>query len=110
MVDVNTKMPTPSERMEARIKKVADINRVPGVRVEPADDDMRRLLKHPTAGGFRAEGPIEWPNDTFTFRRLKEGSIKLIEEEKNKNGEGEEKPHEEKPHGRHANKSHTSEE
>jgi hypothetical protein len=35
------------------------------------------LLKHPTAGGFRAEGDIEWPNDTFTFRRLKEGSIRL---------------------------------
>jgi hypothetical protein len=58
----------------------------PGVRVVPAsgdgwtDDDMRRLLRHPTAGGFRAEGDIEWPNDTFTFRRLKEGSIKLSEQ------------------------------
>jgi hypothetical protein len=40
---------------------------------------MRRLLRHPTAGGFREEGDIEWPNDTFTFRRLKEGSIKLSE-------------------------------
>jgi hypothetical protein len=61
---------------------------VPGIRVEPADDDMRRLLKHPTAGGFRAEGDIEWPNDTFTFRRLKEGSIKLSEQKQ----QDEEKP------------------
>jgi hypothetical protein len=59
---------------------------VPGVRVEPADGegftaaDMRKLLRHPTAGGFRAEGDIEWPNDTFTFRRLKDGSIKLSEQ------------------------------
>jgi hypothetical protein len=64
----------------ARIQK---LNQVPGVRVEPAGgegftaDDMRRLLKHPKAGGFRSEGDIEWPNDTFTFRRLKEGSITL---------------------------------
>jgi hypothetical protein len=53
------------------------MKKVAGIRVEPANDDMRRLLKHPRAGGFRSEGSIEWPDDTFTKRRLKEGSIKL---------------------------------
>jgi hypothetical protein len=64
------------------------MKRVEGIRVVPADgegftaDGMRRLLKHPTAGGFRSEGDIEWPNDTFTKKRLKEGSVKLAEQKK----------------------------
>jgi hypothetical protein len=41
---------------------------------------MRRLLKHPRAGGFRSEGSIEWPDDTFTRRRLRDGDVKLVEE------------------------------
>jgi hypothetical protein len=51
----------------------------PGVRVEPANDTMRRLLKHPSAGGFRASGSVEWPNDRFTKRRLLDHSIQLVE-------------------------------
>jgi hypothetical protein len=79
---------TPGELMKARIKRVRDMAKVEGVRVVPSsgegftEEQMRRLLKHPTAGGFRSEGSIEWPNDTFTKRRLREGSIKLAEEKK----------------------------
>ena len=71
--------------MRARIQRVRDMAKVPGVRVMPnggegfTADDMRRLLKHPSAGPFRAEGDIEWPLDTYTQRRLAEGSIKLSE-------------------------------
>jgi hypothetical protein len=43
---------------------------------------MRRILKHPTAGVFRSTGPTEWPMDTYTHRRLEDGSITLDEEEK----------------------------
>jgi hypothetical protein len=74
---------------------------VPGVRLEPADGDgftaadMRKLLKHPTAGGFRPEGDIEWPNDTFTFRRLKEGSVKLSENPQQQPTEEQQPPTEE---------------
>jgi hypothetical protein len=66
------------------------MKKVDGVRVVPADgegftaDDMRRLLKHPSAGGFRSSGDIEWPNDTFTKRRLREGSVKLVEGQPNR--------------------------
>ena len=42
----------------------------PGIRVVPRNDDMRRVLKHPTSGGFRASGGATWPNDRFTKRRL----------------------------------------
>jgi hypothetical protein len=82
----------------ARIQK---FNQVPGVRVEPAGgegftaDDMRRLLKHPKAGGFRSEGDIEWPNDTFTHRRLKEGSIKLVKSPEKQ--EAASPPHDKRP-------------
>jgi hypothetical protein len=79
MVNVKTEVMTPGQRMKARIQKVKTAKKVEGVRVEPANDDMRRLLKHPSAGGFRSVGDIEWPNDTFTKRRLREGSIKLAE-------------------------------
>jgi hypothetical protein len=88
MVKVNNKLMTPGERAKARLARVKEMAKVPGVRVVPADcpgvkaEDMRRLLKHPSAGGFRSEGSIEWPFDTFTKRRLREGSIKLVEEKK----------------------------
>ena len=49
----------------------------PGVRVVPKDDEMRRLLKHPVAGAFREEGGMEWPDDDFTFRRLRDGDVTL---------------------------------
>jgi hypothetical protein len=52
------------------------------VRVVPANDDLRRLLKHPNGMPFRSEGSVEWPLDKFTQRRLREGSIKLADEKK----------------------------
>ncbi|HEY2245778.1 MAG TPA: hypothetical protein VGH47_16435, partial [Xanthobacteraceae bacterium] len=51
----------------------------PGIRVEPRDDDMRRLLKHPNGARFRPEGSIEWPDDQFTNRRIRDGSVKVVE-------------------------------
>ena len=83
MVDVNTKVAPPAAfvtRNQAKMARLREINQRPGVRVEPANEDMRRLLKHPKAGGFRSEGSLEWPNDTFTQRRLRDGDIKLEEQ------------------------------
>ena len=79
MVSVTTKVLTQSERARERLNRIHQVRHQPGIRVVPADDDMRRLLKHPRAGGFRSEGSIEWPNDNFTRRRLREGSVKLAE-------------------------------
>jgi hypothetical protein len=45
------------------------------VRVNPRDDEMRKILKHPAYGGFLSEGSVEWPLDQFTKRRLSDGSI-----------------------------------
>jgi hypothetical protein len=86
MVDIKPTVVLPGQGRRQRLARIQKLREVPGVRVVPADgdgftaDDMRRLLKHPRAGGFRAEGSIEWPNDIYTFRRLREGSIKLEEE------------------------------
>jgi hypothetical protein len=86
MANVNLTVARPGQARRDRMARIQKLNEVPGVRVVPASgegftaEDMRRLLKHPKAGGFRSEGDIEWPNDTYTFRRLKEGSIKLADQ------------------------------
>jgi hypothetical protein len=45
------------------------------MKVFPKNEDVRRVLYHPTAGKFRAEGPADWPDDEFTNRRIKDGDI-----------------------------------
>jgi hypothetical protein len=52
-----------------------------GLRVVP-QDKYRKVLKHPKAGGFAAEGGKEWPNDRFTKRRIADGSVTREEEKK----------------------------
>jgi hypothetical protein len=72
---------------------IAAARPVTTVRVVPSDDAMRRLLAHPSAGRFRAQGAATWPKDRYTNRRLAEGSIKL-------ESEGDKpKPHQ--PHQQH---------
>jgi|SoiMetStandDraft_5_1073268.scaffolds.fasta_scaffold212023_2 hypothetical protein len=60
------------------------------MKVLPKNDQVRKLLKHPVAKGFRAEGPADWPNDSFTARRIADGDVTVVEEQK------ETKPQEEK--------------
>jgi hypothetical protein len=54
--------------------------------VVPAREELRNSLRHvPTGRRFRAEGSVEWPMDSFTVRRLRDGDIKIVtaeEEEK----------------------------
>ena len=38
------------------------------VQVTPTNDDYRRVLKHPRAGGFPKSGSAAWPLDRFTER------------------------------------------
>ena len=94
MVAINTTIQMPTDRARARMARLRQLHTRPGVRVEPAGDptgrnqwtaeDMRRLLKHPKAGGFRSEGSIEWPDDDFTRRRIREGSLKGAEQKDEK--------------------------
>jgi hypothetical protein len=49
------------------------------MQVTPKNDDIRRILAHPTSGKFRAEGSSEWPDDAFTNRRIADGDITKVE-------------------------------
>ena len=92
MVNVAIKVQTPGQRMRERVERLNKIKVRPGIRVEPANDDMRRLLAHPKAGRFRSEGSMEWPDDTFTHRRLRDGDIKRAEKAKPKQPEAPKQP------------------
>ena len=50
------------------------------VRVEPANEALRHVLRHPNGMAFRASGTVEWPWDRFTQRRLRDGSIRVVEQ------------------------------
>jgi hypothetical protein len=65
----------------ARLQAIAKEKQMPRVRVVPADDTMRRILKHPRGMAFRSSGSVEWPFDKFTQRRLADGSV-LLEDKK----------------------------
>jgi len=48
------------------------------VRVNPRDEELRKVLKHPKNGKtFNPTGSVEWPLDQFTKRRLRDGSVTL---------------------------------
>ncbi len=69
-------------RMNERLEKMREASKAAQktVRVTPENDAMRRLLKHPHAGGFPKEGTAEWPDDRFTKRRIADGDITREEE------------------------------
>jgi hypothetical protein len=53
------------------------------MKVNPKNDEMRKLLKHPQGGiAFPGEGAADWPDDSFTARRVADGDITLVEENK----------------------------
>jgi hypothetical protein len=62
---------------KARFAAVQQSHAIPGVRVLPKNDDMRRILKHPRGMRFRSTGSVEWPDDSFTQRRLADGDITI---------------------------------
>jgi hypothetical protein len=49
------------------------------VKVTPKNDTIRKLIKHPTAGPFRTEGSSDWPDDSFTARRIADGDVTVEE-------------------------------
>jgi hypothetical protein len=66
-----------------RLQAIKDANKIPAVRVVPVDEAKRAVLVHlPTGRRFRPEGSMEWPMDRFTSRRLADGDIKIVVEER----------------------------
>lgn len=60
--------------LRQRVQKLAKAAPT-GVRVIPAKEEYRTVLKHPHGGGFPATGSAEWPDDRFTKRRLADGPV-----------------------------------
>ena len=69
------------------------------VKVLPKNDTIRKLIKHPVGGPFRAEGAMDWPDDSFTARRVADGDVTLEQQAKTEQpeqAEQAERPHAEK--------------
>jgi hypothetical protein len=83
MADQQQQKPEPSERKKRRLARIALVKsqtQTPRVRVVPKNDELRKVLKHPTTGmAFRESGSVEWPHDTFTKRRIRDGDITIEE-------------------------------
>ena len=65
------------EARKARLRKIAPQRQ--RVRVLPANEDFRQVLKHPSGLRFPEQGSVEWPLDKFTRKRLAEGDITIEE-------------------------------
>jgi hypothetical protein len=82
-IDVNAELKRRQELRQQKMKNVSQ--KIPLVKVVPASDSMRRMLKHPDAATqFGKTGGVEWPMDQFTQRRLREGAIQLEDAEEQK--------------------------
>jgi hypothetical protein len=87
MMKVTSKVALRGLRQRERMQKLAEAA-PPGIRVVPAKDEYRAVLKHPKSGGFAATGSAEWPDDRFTKRRLADGSVTRESAPKAKRDEG----------------------
>jgi hypothetical protein len=99
MVNVTSRTPSTlrGQNQQAKLARVAR-KLPPPVKVDPRDDDVRKYIKHlPSGRGFPASGPALWPNDNFTARRLRDGSVKLAKED-NKKDEKPKAPHSRSQH------------
>lgn len=87
MVDVRTETKTQSDPVnprtairEARQRRLRVISqgRAATTKVFAANETMREVLRHPSGGRFRdsIDQGVEWPNDSFTMRRIADGSVR----------------------------------
>jgi len=64
---------------EAREKRLRLIDGPPTtVKVYAANESVRATMRHSSGTRFKAElnQSVEWPNDSFTFRRIRDGSVR----------------------------------
>lgn len=71
---VTSKVALRGLRHRERVQKLAEAA-PSGVRVVPAKEEYRKVLKHPKGAAFPETGSVEWPDDRFTKRRLADGSV-----------------------------------
>src|SRR6266699_1102512 len=51
------------------------------INVQPTSDTIRDILRHVPSGLGFSENPegTAWPNDAFTWRRIRDGDIEVVE-------------------------------
>jgi hypothetical protein len=65
-----------AQARQARLARIRAMAPDQTVRVNPRDESIRKLLRHPLRSrGFPSTGSVEWPLDTFTRRRLRDGDV-----------------------------------
>lgn len=79
-VNTETQRENPRKALRAARQahlKLASAQR-PTAKVYAANEEMRRVLRHPNGLRFRAEldQAVEWPHDSFTARRIADGSVR----------------------------------
>lgn len=75
------------------------------VRVVPANEAMRKALKHPSTGmpfGESMSDSVEWPNDQFTKRRIRDGDVKRVDDQQQGEQPQGDQPQGEQPQGEQA--------
>lgn len=79
-VRTQTKIDPRASRREARQRRMHLVTdgRPATVKVYPANDVIRQTLRHSSGVRFREQldQPVEWPNDSFTSRRIAEGAVR----------------------------------
>jgi len=78
---MTTSEPTERQkRIAARAENLRSrLPHVPIVLVEPTSDEYRKFIKHPNGTRFPESGAAKWPLDQFTQRRIKDGSVKVVD-------------------------------
>ena len=67
-----------SQAIAGRRAQARSVATSPRVRVLPRDETVRKHIVHwPTGIAFPAEGSVEWPNDRFTQRRIRDGDVTI---------------------------------
>jgi len=82
-VDIDAELAKRDKARRDRMKAIRDASAIPMVKVVPTKPEYIGPLRHALTGiGWKEGGEaVEWPLDQFTRRRIKDGSIKIQEDE-----------------------------
>jgi hypothetical protein len=54
----------------------------PPVKVQAKNETIAKFIKHPYGTKFNKDGIASWPDDAFTFRRVRDGDVTIVETKK----------------------------
>jgi hypothetical protein len=52
------------------------------MKLKAKNETLARVLRHPNGMGFSADGTTHWPRDQFTLRRIRDGDVTLVDDDK----------------------------